>query len=112
MGETFSSFPAPSQPAPHEQQTPGSELAMLKQQAEALDQQIKSIQQQTTNIERGPNVVAKIDKDTCAGCGACVDACPCDAIKVENGVADVNEEECVGCGDCVGECPLDAIQVG
>ena len=28
-------------------------------------------------------MAAKIDKDTCAGCGACVDSCPVSAITID-----------------------------
>ena len=53
-------------------------------------------------------MVAKINKDECVGCGACVDVCPEDAITC-NDVAVVNEEKCLDCGACVAECPSDAI---
>ena len=44
------------------------------------------------------------------GCGACVEVCPVDAIKLDNGKALVGDE-CVECGACVNECPNDAIEV-
>ncbi len=55
-------------------------------------------------------MAAVVDKDTCVACGACADACPCGAIKVED-VAIVNEDECAGCGACVDACPAGAIKV-
>ena len=50
-----------------------------------------------------------IDKETCTGCGACIDVCPYDALTVEDDVAVVNEK-CTFCGACVDDvCPVDAI---
>ncbi len=41
----------------------------------------------------------------CMGLGDCVNACPNDAICLENGIAHINTRECVGCGICVKTCP-------
>jgi len=51
---------------------------------------------------------AKINRDDCTACGNCADACPVDAIKVDD-IAVVDEKECTDCGSCVDECPVDAI---
>ncbi len=56
-------------------------------------------------------MTAKIDKERCSGCSACIDICPMDAISLLDGFAQVNEEECVGCGVCVDECPTGAIRI-
>lgn len=53
---------------------------------------------------------AKVDAEKCTGCGACTDACPVEAIKVED-VALVDEEACLDCGSCESECPNEAIRV-
>lgn len=55
-------------------------------------------------------MAAKIDKDTCVGCGACVDSCPVSAIKMAD-KAEVVEAECIECGACVGSCPCEAISL-
>jgi NAD-dependent dihydropyrimidine dehydrogenase PreA subunit len=55
-------------------------------------------------------MAAKIDSSKCTGCGACVEVCPVDAIKLDNGKALVGDE-CVECGACVNECPNGAIEV-
>jgi len=54
---------------------------------------------------------AKVDQETCTGCGACVDACPQEAIEMVEGKAVVDPEKCVDCGICVDECPVEAISM-
>lgn len=53
---------------------------------------------------------AKVKKDECVACGACVDVCPEGAIKVED-IAIVDESKCLDCGACVDECPNSAIEL-
>lgn len=58
----------------------------------------------------GSRMPAKISKDECVACGACVDICPEGAITVED-VAVVDEKKCLDCGACVDECPNNAIKL-
>ena len=51
---------------------------------------------------------AVVNEDTCISCSACVDACPVDAISM-NDKAKVDPDTCTDCGACVDECPVDAI---
>jgi ferredoxin len=53
---------------------------------------------------------AKVDKEKCTGCGNCVDACPCEAIELDE-IAKVSEKNCTDCGVCVDECPCEAITI-
>ena len=53
---------------------------------------------------------AKVNEDTCIGCGACVDSCPVDAISM-NDKAKINPDTCTECGACVDECPVEAIEL-
>lgn len=54
---------------------------------------------------------AKINKETCTGCEACIDCCPTEAISVVDGKAVVDADTCVDCGVCVDECPVEAIDM-
>ncbi len=56
-------------------------------------------------------MVAVVDKETCTGCGNCVDACPVDAIEMNDNLAVVSDDDCIDCGQCVDECPVDAIEM-
>ncbi|HNZ06677.1 MAG: 4Fe-4S binding protein [Candidatus Cloacimonetes bacterium] len=54
-------------------------------------------------------MAVKIDKETCIGCGACVDVCPVSALSMEDGKAVCDENACIDCGACIGTCPVSAI---
>jgi ferredoxin len=54
---------------------------------------------------------AKVDAEKCTGCEACVDSCPSEAIKMEDGKAVIDVDACVDCGVCVDECPVEAISM-
>ncbi len=50
----------------------------------------------------------KIDPNTCAGCGACIDECPVGAIAAGDPYT-IDASSCVDCGACESACPLGAI---
>ena len=52
-----------------------------------------------------------LDKSKCAGCGACVAACPQKARSMEEGFSKVNAALCNRCGVCLENCPGGAIAV-
>lgn len=52
----------------------------------------------------------KVNKETCVGCGTCVDSCPVCAISMVDGKAEINQETCIHCGTCMGVCPVGAIE--
>jgi electron transfer flavoprotein alpha subunit len=55
-------------------------------------------------------MIAKVDIKKCTGCGACVDVCPVNAIRIESKKAFVTGK-CFGCGACESQCPWGAIIV-
>ena len=56
-------------------------------------------------------MAAKVDAQKCTGCGDCVEACPLEAISLDNDKAVIDEDTCTECGLCVDECPNDAISL-
>ena len=56
-------------------------------------------------------MAAVIDAEKCSGCGECVQACPLEAITVQNEKAVVDETTCGDCGACVNVCPTESITV-
>jgi len=53
----------------------------------------------------------KIDEIKCIGCGACVEACPMNALKLDGDKVTVDAEVCIDCGACVGNCPVEALSL-
>lgn len=56
-------------------------------------------------------MAAVIDLESCSGCGECVEACPLEAIEIQDEKAVVDEETCGDCGACADVCPNEAITV-
>lgn len=54
----------------------------------------------------------RIITEKCTGCGACVHACPVEAIRMVGGKAVIDHDLCILCGACVEVCPVDAIEFG
>jgi len=52
---------------------------------------------------------ASVEKETCNGCGNCVNICPFGAITLADGKAVVDRLRCLGCGGCVPECKVSAL---
>lgn len=54
---------------------------------------------------------AAIDAALCQACGACVPACPFDALAADDGRITVVWERCMGCGVCETACPSGAARL-
>jgi len=55
------------------------------------------------------NFVARVDMDTCIGCGECVDFCHYDALEMSDDTLSINSSYCLGCGVCVSKCPTQSL---
>ncbi len=72
------------------------------------------------HLTREPEI-ARVDESLCAACCACVQACPYEAISIEEVVdrrgnhikntSRVNPGLCMGCGTCVAVCPSKSIDL-
>jgi NAD-dependent dihydropyrimidine dehydrogenase PreA subunit len=114
IGAGFGAAPVPIPQQPAQGPAGDEELVMLNQQAKAMSQQTQQIQQRIRQLEqedyrKGNGMAATVDTEKCTGCGACVEACPLDAISLQGEIAVVDEDTCTECGLCVEECPNDAI---
>ena len=53
----------------------------------------------------------KVELEMCDGCGRCVEACPMDALRLEEGKPIMRYDECWYCGACVEDCPRQALSL-
>jgi Fe-S-cluster-containing hydrogenase component 2 len=51
----------------------------------------------------------QVDQTRCVGCGACIDACPQEAITLEADVARIDTPLCDDCAACIAVCPEEAL---
>jgi len=53
----------------------------------------------------------QVKRDSCIGCGSCVEVCPEGAISVDDGKASIAEGKCIGCGECMTVCQEKAVDI-
>ncbi len=99
-----------SPPVPQQQVDSNDELAGLKAQARAVEEQLASLNARIDQVQNttGHRLVAVVDAEQCTACGICTEVCAVGAITV-NGAARVDVGKCIACGRCVTECPQGAI---
>ena len=59
----------------------------------------------------GSNFGVAIDRESCSGCGDCLERCPMEALSLADEVAMVNDDTCIGCGNCVSVCPTESLSM-
>lgn len=52
--------------------------------------------------------MAYVITDKCIKCGACVGACPVNAIAFQGDKVVIDKEKCISCGTCEAVCPVGA----
>jgi H+/Na+-translocating ferredoxin:NAD+ oxidoreductase subunit B len=57
------------------------------------------------------NWVIDIDDDACVGCGACIDRCWMEALKMDGDLVVRDFNRCIGCGICRYVCPSEAMKL-
>ena len=57
------------------------------------------------------NWVISIDDDACVGCGACIDRCWMEALKMDGDLVVRDFNRCIGCGICRYVCPSNAMKL-
>lgn len=50
-----------------------------------------------------------LDRETCTGCGVCVDRCQMEALAMDGDTVALNADRCIGCGLCVTTCPSESL---
>ena len=57
-------------------------------------------------------VTLRLDRETCIGCGRCVEVCPHGVFVMEDRKCRiVARDACMECGACARNCPVDALYV-
>ena len=55
------------------------------------------------------NLVLRVRRNLCLGCGLCAENCPRQAISLQSGQAQIDQTRCNYCGLCLDVCPRGAI---
>lgn len=69
---------------------------------------VETMKKYNSNTMASSGYISRVDEQNCIACGKCAEACPFDAITVEQ-KAVVNWEKCMGCGVCTSQCPSDCM---
>jgi NAD-dependent dihydropyrimidine dehydrogenase PreA subunit len=53
----------------------------------------------------------QVNEALCQSCGACVEVCPHEAIRLIDHIPMIYDELCTDCGECVRVCPSEALSI-
>ena len=57
-------------------------------------------------------VTLELNREKCAGCGVCMEVCPHQVFRLEDGKAAINNRDsCIECGACALNCFFSAVSV-
>ena len=56
-------------------------------------------------------MAVQVDIEKCNGCGTCLEACPVEALILNDEKAKCADDACIDCGACVDECPTSALSL-
>lgn len=74
-------------------------------------EKVKVARDADVNLMDKTNFRARVDEDTCTGCGECVEYCQLEALSLDGDVVRINEKYCMGCGVCISKCPMESLSL-
>jgi len=57
------------------------------------------------------NFIAVADRESCTGCGECIDRCQMAALTLEDGTVSLQQDYCIGCANCASVCPSGSLRM-
>ncbi|MEE8397897.1 MAG: 4Fe-4S dicluster-binding protein [Desulfobacterales bacterium] len=57
------------------------------------------------------NFVAIADRDSCIGCGECIDRCQMEALSLVDDAVSLHQDYCIGCANCTSVCPTESLSM-
>lgn len=89
----------------------GSKAIMADADVDAANLELLLSPEVLESHEFGGGKVAVINKDSCDGCGICMEVCRFDAVHEVEGNFQVDPIACDGCAACVYQCPAQSIHM-
>jgi Pyruvate/2-oxoacid:ferredoxin oxidoreductase delta subunit len=71
----------------------------------------KAVRDLDLRVNEASNFVARVDEESCVGCGECVEYCQLDALSLSDDTVSINDYYCLGCGACIDKCPTESLSL-